>query len=476
MIRRLHSMMFVAAACLLPASFASADDFRPIPNSVKYKDSSIANAKGSSGSASIQVRALFNKDETTDVEITTGVFDEPGAASGTIKNVHIEVNGQTHDFTGNDGNTFAATGLAGLGPGATVGVHVNVKDLNGGNENIKVSATVKKRPDLTFVWIQSTQHAMVGLPVNVVATIQEQNLQSGARADCVAYDDGVEVDRAENIWVDAGGTVDCVLAPAFEQAGWKNILVKLENVRPGDWDMADNQVYAYSTVHAYDEEVDYWSAMASDETFSYYTRSYSASSEHVSSSSGWRSSASVDATQPELFNPNTMTMDFSVTTDGVSFTDVRSLRFTGWRPGQRRSCGRAFAGATRATICTSQLPWQIEAGTGSTQFSASTSNGDVTYYSRSWSVWYDPDGTPHYYTDEGSSREQSGNGQRLGNTVAMRISVTDGTRTLWAEPFITLQSSEVHDGYDVCWSSGSCEEYRRDRVIRYGSVVGGLYN
>ncbi|HEX6098979.1 MAG TPA: hypothetical protein VF432_21875 [Thermoanaerobaculia bacterium] len=476
MIRKLHSMMFVAAACLLPVSFASADDFRPIPNSVKYKDSSIANAKGSSGSASIQVRALFNKDETTDVEITTGVFDEPGTASGTIKNVHIDVNGQTHDFNGNGGSTFTATGLAGLAPGATVGVHVNVKDLAGGNQSIRVSATVKKRPDLTFVWIQSTQHAMVGLPVNIVATIHEQNRQSGARADCVAYENGVEVDRADDIWIDAGGTVDCVLAPAFAQPGWKDILVKVEHVRPGDWDLADNQVYAHTTVHAYDEEVDSWSATARDETSSYYSRYYGRYSDEVSSSSGWRSGASVDATQPEFLNPNNMTMDFSITTDGVSFTDLQGIRFEGWEPGERHSCGRAFIGATRATICTMQRPWEIGTDRGYTQISASTNNGDVTYYSRSWWVWYDSNGTPNYYTYEGTWRDQSGNGQRLGNTVAMRMSVTDGTRTLWAEPFITLQPSEIHDSYEVCWSSGSCEEYRRDLILKYGTARGGLNN
>lgn len=473
MIRQVRSIFAIAAVCLLVPALVSADDFRPIPNTIKYRDSS-PNAKGSAGAASIEVRALFNKDNTTDVELTTAAFEQPGSASATIKNVHIELGGEVHDFTGNDGNTFAATGFTGLGPGAPVTVRANVKDLNGSNENINVSTTVKKRPDLAFVWIQSTQHVMVGMPVEVVATIQEQNRQTGARADCVAYLNGIEIDRAENIWVDAGGTVDCVLSPAITEPGWKNILIKLENVRPGDWDLVNNQIYAFTTVHAYDEELNYWNAQARDETFTYFERYSSPYSEEMWSSTGWMSSASISASQPELLDPTNMTMDFSITTDGESFTDLKGMRFTGWRPGEDFSCGRAFIGATRATICTMQYPWEIGTGRGSTQISASTGNGDVTYYSRYWSVWYDPDGTPQYYTYENTGGYQSGNGQRLGNTVAMRMSVTDGTRTLWAEPFITLETREYHDGFNRCYEWGGCEEYRRDLVLKFGTTGGGI--
>jgi hypothetical protein len=470
--------MLVAAACLLLPSLVSADDFHPIPNSVKYRDSSVPNAKGNAGTAAIEVRALFNKNGSTDVEATTAAFEAPGSPTATIKNVHIDVNGQIQDYTVNDGNTFAAAGLSGLAPGATVPVHANVKDLNGSNQSIKVDAKVKKRPDLTFVDIRSRQHVMVGMPVDVVATIHEQNLQSGARTDCVAYVNDVEVDRADDIWVDAGGTVDCVLSPALQTPGFTAIKIVLEHVRPQDWDLADNQVYAVTTVHAYDEEVDFWTATARDETFTYHTRYYASNYEDVFETSGWRATASISGTQPEFLNPETLTMDFTVTTDGISFTDMHGIQFTGWSSDDdfRMRCGRAFFGATRAQICTSQRLSQVAAGTGSTQFSAGTSNADVTYYSRHWSVYYDANGTPDVYTSESSYSEQAGNGQRIGNTVAIHMSVTDGTRTLWADPFLNLQSSEYHDGYTNCWEWGGCEEYHRDLVQRFGMVSGGLTN
>lgn len=477
MIPNFRNATFIAAVCLL-SPVLLADDFHPIFNAIKYRDSSVPNAKGTAGTAALEVRALFNKNGTTDVELTTGTFDEPGTATGTIKNVHIDINGQITDFTGNDGSTFVASGLTGLAPGASVGVHANVKDLNGSNESVRVSATVKKRPDLTFVAIRSRQHAMVGMPVDVVATIAEQNRQSGARANCVAYANGVEVDRADNIWVDAGGVVDCVLSPALQTPGFTPIQIVLENVRPGDWDTADNQVYAVTTIHAYNEEINFWTATAQDETSSYYTRYYGPNYEELWQNSGWRASASVSGQQPEFLSPENVTMDFTVTTDGETFTDLHGIRFTGWSQSDedRMRCGRAVIGATRAQICTSQYPWDVAAGTGTTQYSAATSNGDVTYYSRYWSVYYDADGTPNVYTYEGTSRDQSGNGQRIGNTVAMRMSVTDGTRTLWAEPFINLQTNEYHDGYNNCWEWGGCEEYRRDVVQKFGTVRGGLNN
>ena len=463
----------VAVACVLWSSFVLADDFHPISNSIKYRDSSVPNAKGSAGAASIEVRALFNKNQTTDVEATTAAFEELGAPTATIKNVHIDAGGQTQNFNGNDGNTFAATGFSGLGPGATVPVHANVKDLNGNNENIQVSATVKKRPDLTFIWIRSTQHVMVGMPVEVVATIYEQNSQSGARTDCVGYVDGVEVDRAENIWVDAGGTVDCVLSPAFQDSGEKHIKVVLENVRPGDWDTADNQVYAMTKVHAFNEEADQWTATARDETSSYYTRYYGSNYEEVFSNSGWRASASVTATQPELLDIRSMTMDFTATTDGQPFAELHGVTFSRVGGDERMRCGSSFNGPDRAQICTFDMRGD---GRGYTQFGAARDNADVTYYSRMWSVYYDANGQPNVYTSQYTYRDQTGTNQRLGNNVSMRMSITDGTRTLWAEPLLVLENSEYHDNSDVCWEWGGCEEHRRDLVLKFKYTSGGINN
>ncbi|MGI9166054.1 MAG: hypothetical protein ACR2G5_06670 [Pyrinomonadaceae bacterium] len=42
----------------------------------------------------------------------------------------------------------------------------------------------------------------------------------GATADLILYADGVEVDRANGVWVDAGGTVSCVFTHTFTSLEW----------------------------------------------------------------------------------------------------------------------------------------------------------------------------------------------------------------------------------------------------------------
>ena len=44
-------------------------------HSIKYRDTSIPNAKGASGNATIEPRALLGRDGATDLEVTTGSFE-----------------------------------------------------------------------------------------------------------------------------------------------------------------------------------------------------------------------------------------------------------------------------------------------------------------------------------------------------------------------------------------------------------------
>ena len=76
--------------------------------------------------------------------------------------------------------------------------------------------------------------------MNISAVISEGNGDVGARADCVLYVDGAEADRAEGIWVDAGGVVTCAFAHTFTAAGTHTLRVEAANVDPGDFDMANN--------------------------------------------------------------------------------------------------------------------------------------------------------------------------------------------------------------------------------------------
>src|SRR6267154_3727899 len=66
----------------------------------------------------------------------------------------------------------------------------------------------------------------------------------GARASCVLYVDGTAADRSDGIWVDAGGVVECRMAHAFSNAGNHAIELRVENVRPGDYDDTNNSATA----------------------------------------------------------------------------------------------------------------------------------------------------------------------------------------------------------------------------------------
>src|SRR6267154_582662 len=66
----------------------------------------------------------------------------------------------------------------------------------------------------------------------------------GARASCVLYVDGTAADRADGIWVDAGGVVECKMAHSFVNTGTHAIEFRIENVRPGDYDDSNNRAAA----------------------------------------------------------------------------------------------------------------------------------------------------------------------------------------------------------------------------------------
>src|SRR6185295_12995519 len=96
--------LFAASLLAVPAV---ADDFRPIPNATKYKDSGAPNARGRSGSAAIEARALLDKNQTGDIEVTTGTFDQ-GPGSGTIERLLVkQADGSAKTFHSLDAATVS---------------------------------------------------------------------------------------------------------------------------------------------------------------------------------------------------------------------------------------------------------------------------------------------------------------------------------------------------------------------------------
>jgi len=456
---------------------ALADDFQPQPNTIKYKDSGAQAAKGRSGNATIEARVLLNMDGTADIEITTGQFEPYVAGTGIIERVQIRAAGAdpvNYNNTGG-GDTFTISRVSGLAHNQAVEVTAHVTGVDGSRTGVvTVSTTAKLRPNLTFTWIKSKQHALIGMPVSVTAIVSETNLDSGARADCVLRDSGAEVDRASNIWVDAGGSVTCMLTAVFETAGAKSLTVNVENIRPGDYDPSDNSVAAAELyVHDYNEEFWEWSATAREENSTSSSVLTAPNYGGVYNSTSWTAYYGIDATQPELLDMSTLRFSYRAETDGRVLVDVSDVPFTGYRNGSGRRCGRASVSGITATACTMILsepfaPWS--------EYDVYVQAGDVTYYGEEWSRSYNPQtGTYQYYTFNYSGRDVYGPQEHLGSTVVQNLAIGDATRTLFANPAVTLTPYESHTQQTRCFGS-QCEVVTTDRVGKSGTASGGLSN
>ena len=270
------------AACsrdvLDPASPRGADTASPlaataagrptlIRNAVKYRDQGAKPATGRSGSSTLTVRALLGMDGVTELEVTTGVFDPVPTATRPLTRVQVKLlDASGHPLRTLNYNNLTNTGTAsfrydGLARGTTLQVQGNVVEGRR-TDVVTTTATVYLRPDLR-VRLEAPEQVRVGFPVNLVATVSEGNGDVGARADCVLYVDGVEVDRANGIWVDAGGSVSCAFTYVFASAGTKRVRVEAANVSPGDFDLSNNAAEATVQVTGGGSDFNY-SAQAED--------------------------------------------------------------------------------------------------------------------------------------------------------------------------------------------------------------------
>jgi hypothetical protein len=105
---------------------------------------------------------------------------------------------------------------------------------------VTVIETVKARPDLMVAKLGFPSSAFVNQAVNISANLVEMNGDAGATTTCVLAIDGNAVDHAKNVYVDAGGSVSCAFAYAFNTIGGHTIEISATNVAPADWDTGNN--------------------------------------------------------------------------------------------------------------------------------------------------------------------------------------------------------------------------------------------
>lgn len=237
----------------LTSPLASADGV--YPNSRRYKDDGAHPATGRSGSAALEARALLGRDGSTIFELTTGSLDAASAPPGNIDHVQFKLLAPddnvilARNYTGLSGGGAWTRTYTALGRNQAFQLQANVSGIDGNRTDVvTVQGAVQLRPDLAALAINAPSQVAPNVTVPVSATVSERNGDVGATANCVLYVNGVEADRADGIWVDAGRSVNCQLTATFTRSGTSTATVAVEGVVPGDDDPANNSISATVTV------------------------------------------------------------------------------------------------------------------------------------------------------------------------------------------------------------------------------------
>jgi hypothetical protein len=381
----------------------SANRVTTYPNSRKYRDAGFHPATASAGSATISTRALLGRSGTTDVEVTTGTFDG-GTASGTLSTVQVK----GYDpkgvqlFTSTNSGLSASTAsfpYSGLARGSKVQVKANVRGISSSNTDVvTVSDVVHLRPDLIALRIDGPSNAFVGLPVNFHAFIMERLGDVGARVSCVLYVDGTPADRSDGIWVDAGGLVECKMAHAFSNAGNHAIELRVENVRPGDYDDTNNSATASIQIVQPAEFRGLFlsanSIVDNSWTRFFYTNTTPEGIEEtwdqtVSSQGQSQSGLMQGLIERKLTFP--VTMHGEMATNGTTITTLdvtldRSEPALWYPPDWGASCGTFFGANTGLYVCTFESG--VLGGFSTIQYDWAAA--DVHYHSEAYVTFWDP--------------------------------------------------------------------------------------
>lgn len=232
-----------------------------IPNAQRYANNSMPSASGRDGEVIVTTRALIDSEGNVDMEVTTGTLDGDNQAPGTLTKVQVkaldldtpEVDEPTwtKNYNKLNNGSYFSTSYEGLTRGQQLYVHANVKGIIRGTAVVFMNEYIKNRPDLQVTGVSAVEEAFLNEEVVITATIAETNADLGASTSCVLYIDGEEVDRANNVWVDAGDAVGCIFTTSFAEVGEKNIVVAAEDVTPGDFDSSNNS--AFTSVNVIEE-------------------------------------------------------------------------------------------------------------------------------------------------------------------------------------------------------------------------------
>ena len=439
-----------------------------LPNNRRYKETGLKPASGRAGSATLTARALLGKDGATTVELSTGAFDTNGSLPGNINKTQLkplDENGEAiyaRNYTGLNGGGYFNTTVNDLHRGQQVQLQGTINGIDANRTNVvTVVETVKLRPDISPSGISLPTKGVANSPVNISAVVKEIRGDSGATVNLVLYADGVAIDRANGMWVDALGTVSCVFSHTFTSTGTKHLEVKAEGVTPGDYDLSNNSAAAsIDIVPLSSSELNYnFQVVDMDNDL----RSHSNNKLYINGvlqserdedfhAQGWTQNISFYGWTGRMIS-FPINVSHQETNDGASvFTNsysnltptsvidasdgtTRFISYNVWR--YDPVTAHYFNLYTNATI-------DIATGgrTETTFFSSNRQAGDVTYYSSGYEKFWDSySGEEFFYTWNTTDVSRAGWRIPMGMRYGINLSLTTGDgSTYTASPEVTLSS------------------------------------
>jgi hypothetical protein len=473
------TLIMVLMAALSPAARSLTNvPANAVSSSKHYRTSGVGNATGRAGSASMTARALLGKDGNTTVEVTTGVLDSSVTPPGSFSKVQYK----PLDSNGNAlfaQNFNPASGAAGYYSFASPSLHRaeqiqlqgNIGGIDNRNDVVTLVETVKLRPDLAVQGLLLPNSAMVTTPVNISANIVELNGDASATTACVLMIDGNNVDQANNVYVDAGGSVSCAFLYTFLTTGPHTVQVMASSVIPSDWDTGNNSTSGTITV------TNIGIAQHGEGYFSGYDNTFSGSSStelwrlgvvlenqfdstvetqhNQSTAVSFQSSGCAGTTNAVLWQfPVTLT--YSETMDGAPVYNYTDMGIVGNTSSQFFPSGLLGCNNQTMTSVTSQYivyysvdHWNyLFAGefydasgnvNSSYQVVQSMRNaGDVSYFSSGYQCFYwtsptgDCNSPSDYYAWNSSYEQTTGTVIPLGNTWVPSITTQDSTGNIFS--------------------------------------------
>ncbi|HSU14324.1 hypothetical protein [Longimicrobium sp.] len=429
-------------------SLVSAPAARLVSNAVKYHDGSAPHATGRSGTARLEALAVTGGNGVTTLTITTGSLDDPDHAPGQIVKAQLKVFGSdgtalfTENHNGLNGGGTQTFMLAGLAPGARIQVQANVRGIDGRRTDVvTVTETVKQAAAL-HVDVSMPGQTLVGAPVVITATVSETGGDVGTRADCVLYVDGQAVDRAEDIWVDAGDAVTCAFRYTFTSLGSHTVEVRANGTggsatlqaNAGDQATVDVVGAAHTAWTAEAEDRSSASTSVLDYTWSKPDGSHKEYS-NTETTTTRTQAVSVQGTLDRAVQFPLTALDVTVASSGVEW------QVEHWNDVASALDANGQACASRQMPEQGAVLFVCNAAQGGATFGYTRFAGTVTYHSQGFSNTFDGlTGTPNVYAwNDGYTLSSSGGQMRpFGGEVKLTLNVHDDAGGWELTPTVAL--------------------------------------